>query len=162
LKFYTGHGRFPRGRGEFPPEVVEHVAKQTKSETADFGRYDWTGRTAERHRQEIRGHLGFRECSVADAGKLTDWLAANVAHAERDPGAVRDELLRKMREESFEPPTDGRLDALVAEALQSRSGPSSGRDRRREHEVRPKGVVSGRWRPCSLRRGVRRRPASGC
>lgn len=117
LKFYTRHGRFPRGRGEFSPEVVEHVAKQTKSETADFGRYDWTGRTAERHRQEIRGHLGFRECSVADADKLTDWLAANVAHAERDPGAVRDELLTKMREESIEPPTDGRLDALVAEAL---------------------------------------------
>jgi hypothetical protein len=26
LKFYTLHGRFPRGRAEFPHEVVDHVA----------------------------------------------------------------------------------------------------------------------------------------
>jgi hypothetical protein len=26
LKFYTQHGRFPRGRAEFPDEVVDYVA----------------------------------------------------------------------------------------------------------------------------------------
>jgi hypothetical protein len=26
LKFYTQHGRFPRGRSELPEDVVEHVA----------------------------------------------------------------------------------------------------------------------------------------
>jgi hypothetical protein len=29
----------------------------------------------------VREHLGFRVCSVADAGKLTGWLAGHVAHA---------------------------------------------------------------------------------
>jgi hypothetical protein len=32
--------------------------------------------------------------SVADAEKLTGWLAANVAHAERDADRVRVELLK--------------------------------------------------------------------
>jgi hypothetical protein len=85
LKFYTRYGRFPRGRAEFPDEVVEHVARQLKAPAGDFGFYEWAGRTIERHRGEIRSHLGFRECSVADADKLTDWLAATSAHAERDP-----------------------------------------------------------------------------
>jgi hypothetical protein len=83
LKFYTRHGRFPRGRGEFPDEVVEHVARQVKCSPADLGLYDWGGRSVERHRREIRDHLGFRECSVADAAKLVDWLAVNVTSAER-------------------------------------------------------------------------------
>jgi hypothetical protein len=49
-------------------------------------------RTIEYHRSQIRAHLGFRECSVADADKLTEWLAAHVCEAERRPELVRDEL----------------------------------------------------------------------
>jgi hypothetical protein len=40
--------------------------------------YDWTGRTVEYHRAQIREHLGFRECSVADAEKLTAYLAEHL------------------------------------------------------------------------------------
>jgi hypothetical protein len=86
LKYFTQHGRFPRGRAEFPDEVVDYVAKQTKTSASSLGLYDWSGRSIERHRGEIRDHLGFRECSVVDADKLTDWLAVTVAHAERDAG----------------------------------------------------------------------------
>ncbi|MEU1728304.1 DUF4158 domain-containing protein [Nonomuraea sp. NPDC005692] len=67
LKYYTQHGRLPRGRSDFPDEVVTHVARQTKTSPGSVGLYDWSGRTIERHRGEIRDHLGFRECSVADA-----------------------------------------------------------------------------------------------
>ncbi|MCA2184773.1 DUF4158 domain-containing protein [Nonomuraea cavernae] len=69
LKFYTQYGRFPRGRAEFPDEVVDYVAKQTKTSASSLGLYDWSGRTIERHRGEIRDHLGFRDCSVADANR---------------------------------------------------------------------------------------------
>src|SRR5688572_9824916 len=98
LKYFTQYGRFPRGRAEFPDEVVDYVAKQTKTPVGSLGLYDWSGRTIERHRDEIRDHLGFRECSVADADKLTDWLAVNVAHAERAPERVREELLKQCRQ----------------------------------------------------------------
>lgn len=76
LKFYTQVGRFPRGRGELPGEAVEFVARQVGVEPAELGLYEWTGRTIEYHRAQIRSHLGFRECTVADAEQLTQWLAA--------------------------------------------------------------------------------------
>ena len=83
LKFYTRVGRFPRGRGELPDEAVAVVARQVGVDPTELGFYEWTGRTIEYHWAQIRAHLGFRECSVADADKLTEWLAANVCEAER-------------------------------------------------------------------------------
>jgi hypothetical protein len=56
---------------------------------SDLGFYDWSGRSIERHRAEIREALGFRECSVADADKRTDWLVTNVTQAERRADQVR-------------------------------------------------------------------------
>ncbi|WP_433350551.1 DUF4158 domain-containing protein [Micromonospora sp. CA-111912] len=61
LKFYIWAGRFPRGRSELPGEAVGFVARQVGVEPAEFGLYEWTGRTIEYHRAQIRGHLGFRE-----------------------------------------------------------------------------------------------------
>ncbi|WP_344953924.1 Tn3 family transposase, partial [Sphaerisporangium flaviroseum] len=69
------------------------------------------------HRTQIRAHLGYRVCSVADADKLTDWLAASVAHAERNPDRVRDELLGQCRRERIEPPAPARLARIVRSAL---------------------------------------------
>lgn len=66
--------------------------------------YDFTSRTAQRHRTEIRAYTGFRECSVADAETLTSWLAEHVAAIER---RVREELLARCRTSarSSRPPT---------------------------------------------------------
>jgi len=40
LKFYTQHGRFPRGRSELPDDVVEHVAKQVRVPASEPGFYE--------------------------------------------------------------------------------------------------------------------------
>lgn len=117
LKFYTRLGRFPRGRAELPDAAVEFVAGQVGVEAAELGFYEWQGRTAEYHRAQIRAHLGFRECSVADAEKLTEWLAGEVCVAERRPSMVRDELLAQCRTERIEPPTPSRIDRVVRSAL---------------------------------------------
>ncbi|ARF52967.1 Tn3 family transposase [Streptomyces gilvosporeus] len=119
LKFYTQYGRFPRNRAELPGEAVEFVARQVQVSASELESYDWTGRTVEYHRAQIRGHLGFRECSVADAEKLTAYLAEHVAHEERRPDQVRVELLARCRVESIEPPTPGRCDRIVAAALRA-------------------------------------------
>ncbi|MFF0658732.1 DUF4158 domain-containing protein [Micromonospora tulbaghiae] len=117
LKFYTRAGRFPRGRGELPDEAVEFVARQVGVDSAELVLYEWSGSTIAYHRAQIRAHLGFRECSVADADKLTEWLAANVCEAERRPELVRDELLVRCRAERIEPPAPGRIDRIVRSAL---------------------------------------------
>jgi hypothetical protein len=81
------------------------VARQVDVDPDELAFYEWTGRTIEYHRAQIRTHLGFRECSVGDAEKLTEWLAVNVCEAERRPELVRDELLARCRAERIEPPT---------------------------------------------------------
>ena len=93
LKFYTWAGRFPRDHGELADEAVAFVARQIGVDAAELGFYDWSGRTIEYYRAQIHAHLGFRECSVTDADKLTGWLAGNVCVAERRPDLVRDELM---------------------------------------------------------------------
>ncbi len=117
LKFYTQHGRFPRGRAELLDEAVEFVAGQVEVPASELGLYDWSGRTIKFHRAQVRTHLGFRECSVADAEKLTGWLADHVALSERRPDLVHAELLARCRAESIEPPTTGRCTRIVQGAL---------------------------------------------
>ncbi|MEU0742232.1 DUF4158 domain-containing protein [Streptomyces sp. NPDC006134] len=107
LKFYTQYGRFPRGRFELPGEAVEFVARQLQVPASELDAYEWSGRTVEYHRAQIRGHLGFRECSVADADKPAAWLAEHVACKERRPEQVRVELPARCRTECIEPPTLG-------------------------------------------------------
>jgi len=117
LKFYAGYGRFPAGRSELPDEVVAFVAKQVKVPASELGFYEWSGSTIEYHRNQVREHFGFRVCSVADADKLTDWLAGHVANAERNPDRVREELARRCREERIELPAPGRVTRMVRSAL---------------------------------------------
>jgi hypothetical protein len=117
LKFYTRLGRFPRGRGELPDAAVEFVGRQVGVDPAEVGFYEWSGSTIAYHRAQIRAHLGFRECSVADADKLSEWLAVNVCKAERRPELVRDELLVRCRAERIEPPAASRIDRIVRSAL---------------------------------------------
>lgn len=117
LRFVTIYGRFPRGRGEIPDEVVEFVARQVKVPAADLGFYDWSGRTIERHRAEIRELLGLRETSLADQAEVTDWLVENVTQVERRPEQVRAELLSWCRLHRREPPSSGRINRIVRSAL---------------------------------------------
>jgi len=50
----------PAGRSELPDEVVQFVARQVKVSASELGFYEWSGRTAEYHRNRVREHLGFR------------------------------------------------------------------------------------------------------
>jgi Domain of unknown function (DUF4158) len=60
------------GRGEIPDNAVEYVARQVGVAQTEIAFYEWSGRTNRFHRNQIRGSLGFRECSVADADTVTD------------------------------------------------------------------------------------------
>jgi hypothetical protein len=55
LKFYTQYGRFPRGRFELPGEAVEFAARQVQVPASELDAYEWSGRTVEYHRAQIRG-----------------------------------------------------------------------------------------------------------
>lgn len=117
LKYFTLHGRFPRGRGEFPGEVVAYLARQVGVAPADLGFYEWSGRTFEYHRRQVRTFLGFRECTVADADKLTSWLASEVCLRERRAERIREQLLGRCRAEGIEPPAPSRVGRILGSAL---------------------------------------------
>jgi TnpA family transposase len=117
LKFILWRGRFPRGRHELADDAVAHVARQLGVAAGEFGSYDMAGRTAQRHRTEIRRYTGFRECSVADAEKLAFWLARHVAESERREDRVREDLLARCRGELIEPPSPDRVTEIVRSAL---------------------------------------------
>ena len=117
LRFYTEQGRFPRGRSEIPGSAVEYVSRQVDVAASEVAFYDWSGRTIKAHRVQIRRALEYRECGVADADKLTEWLVANVTQTQRSAERVREELLARCREERIEQPTGGRVDRIVRSAL---------------------------------------------
>lgn len=93
------------------------MARQVGVAAAEFVAYDLASRTAKRHRGEIRRYTGFRECSVADADKLIDWLARHVAESERREDRVAEALLARCRAELIEPPAPGRVTQVVRSAL---------------------------------------------
>jgi hypothetical protein len=119
LKYYTQFGRFPRSRADLPGEAVEFVAGQVKVPAAERGFYEWTGSTIEYHRSQVRAYLGFQECSVADAEKLTAWLAGTVCERTRRVDQVLGELLAQCRAERIEPPSAGRIERMVRSALRT-------------------------------------------
>lgn len=118
LKFHQLHGRFPRGRTEFPDEVVEYVARAVKVPALDLAFYEWDGRTSKAHRTDIREFTGFRECGVADAEKAAEWLAEHVCLAERRSDRVRAALLAYLKGEQIEPPARTRLQRIIGSGLE--------------------------------------------
>jgi Domain of unknown function (DUF4158) len=117
LAFFRDRGRFPRTAGEIDPSVVEELARQLAVAAPPGFAPILAGRTAERHRAEIRALAGFREASVADAALLEGWLRGQVAAV----GAVSDQLAAllqtRCRELSIEPPTVDRIDRIVRTAI---------------------------------------------
>jgi len=70
LKFFEIEGRFPRHAGEVPPAAVDYLARQLGLEAGEASRFEVVGRTAERHRTQIRDLLGFRVFSRGDEDKM--------------------------------------------------------------------------------------------
>lgn len=105
LKFYGRYGRFPRSRGELHPDAVEFVARALKADPGSVAGYDWSGRTIERHRGEIRRHFGFRVCGEDEGAKLAEFLAGDLAQRDRRYDVVREHFLAECRGRQLEPPT---------------------------------------------------------
>jgi len=82
LKFFEVEARFPEDAGEIPVPAVSYVAQQVKVPAEEWATYDWSGRAIKRHRMEIRGAFGFRECTEEDQGQLAEWLAVELCGVE--------------------------------------------------------------------------------
>ena len=79
-----------------------------------LAQYEWSGRTIEYHRAQIREASGFREPTRADEERLARWLADEVCPGELGEERQRTALLARCREERLEPP--GRIGRLLGSA----------------------------------------------
>lgn len=117
LKMFQAEGRFPRRGEDVPAAAVEAIARQVGVPAVEWRRYAWGGRTAEYHRAQIRGALGFREATLEDADALGRWLEGEIfAHDRRTDRLVlaARERCRGLR---IEPPSPERLNRLVRSAV---------------------------------------------
>jgi hypothetical protein len=117
LRFYARHGRFPDSDGDLPGEVVEFVARQVQVPSEQMPGTSSRAAPSSTYRAQIRGHFGFRECTVEDAQALEAWLAENVADADPRQEVVRDQMLDRCRKWRVEPPTKGRIGRIVRAAV---------------------------------------------
>jgi hypothetical protein len=117
LAFFRDRGRFPGATSDINRTIVEEIARQLVIEMpADFS-LDLPGRTAERHRAEIRAWLGFREATVAAAELLEAWLRDRVPAVGAVPDQLAALLETRCRELSIEAPTPDRVDRIVRAAI---------------------------------------------
>lgn len=114
LKFFEIDARFPRHGGEYPPAAVDYVARQVGVDPGVLADYDWSGRTVEYHRAQIRRALQFRRFSEEDEAKLAGWLAEEIAPVELSDERLREALLARCRSERIEPPA--RVDRILGTA----------------------------------------------
>src|SRR5690606_27427371 len=114
LKFFEIEARFSRSASEVPTAAVVYLAEQLKVDPEVFTGYEWSGRTIEYHRAQVRAAFGFREFTRGDEDKLAGWLAEEVCPVELREEQLRTALLVRCRTERIEPP--GRIDRIVGSA----------------------------------------------
>jgi uncharacterized protein DUF4158 len=117
LKFFQYAGSFPQAPQDVPLTAVDHLAQQVGVPTDTWAQYDWDSRTIERHRAQIRQHLGFREATVVDGETLVTWLCAQILPTTRRPDHLKEAVMQRCRALRIEPPTPERLDRLIRSAI---------------------------------------------
>jgi hypothetical protein len=117
FKFFQYAGYFPRAPQDVPLTVVDYLAQQVGAPTDTWAQYDWDSRTIERHRAQIRQHLGFREATVVDGETLVTWLCAQILPTTRRPDHLKEAVAQRCRDLRIEPPTPERLDRLIRSAV---------------------------------------------
>ena len=119
LKCFEHEGRFPQGDVDIPDAVVAHLGRLVDVPAEALRKYEWSGRTIEYHRTQIRSFLGFREAQAADAEEIGRWLLDEVLPHDHDLEHLRVAVYQQCRSRHIEPPTPGRIDRLVRSALRT-------------------------------------------
>jgi len=117
LKYFEHEGRFPQGEADVADAVVAHLARLVDVPAEALRKYEWSGRTIEYHRAQIRSFLGFREAQAADAEETGRWLLDEVLPHDHDLEHLRVAVYQRCRSRHIEPPTPGRVERLVHSAL---------------------------------------------
>jgi hypothetical protein len=117
LKFFAVHGRFPRSRMDLAVEVIQCIAEQIGVEAGHIDDDPSQSRSLRRHRAEIRAHFGFRKVTNKDATSLAYWLRDHAIAGNRSIDYLSNELEKRCRHLSIEPPSAGKVERIVRSAI---------------------------------------------
>lgn len=117
LKVFQYKGRFPSDQSGVPLSIVDHIAGQINVDSWIWFKYPWLGRSAERHRADIRAFYGFREATLEDGEKLEDWLVQEVLPKEHLSERIQERAFEYCRHGSIEPPGQERLKRITLNAV---------------------------------------------
>jgi hypothetical protein len=104
LKTLQYEGKFPTSQKEIPKAVVQFIARQIDVFSEELKKYKWRGRTIEYHRAAIRKRLGFDRWRKQYAGKVIDWLQANIIYKQHGHEQIKLALLKHLHRLKIEPP----------------------------------------------------------
>jgi TnpA family transposase len=116
LKTFQYEGRFPEEGRDVPVDILGFVAQQLGIGVEVVENYQWDGRTARNHKRAIRDLYGFRAIIIDDQAELRDWLMAEAMPDEHRPTYLAQLAYGRLRQLHIEPPTQGRMERLVASA----------------------------------------------
>lgn len=116
LKYFQQEGRFPEETRNVPTTVLDFIAQQLEIDPTTVNEYQWDGRTARDYKRAVREMYGFRANSIAAQDELRDWLIAEVLPDEHRHDHLVQLAYGRLRQLHIEPPTQGRMERLVASA----------------------------------------------
>ena len=120
LKAFQYEGRFPLRRDTVPVSVIGHLAAQVAVPLAAYATADWDGRSARRHRADIRAYCGYDVFTIAHEADCIDWLSAHVSSPDPTAEALTLTAYRHLRTLKLEPPLPARLRRLLQAAVRHR------------------------------------------
>ena len=120
LKAFQYEGRFPLRRDTIPVPVLAHLAAQVAVPLAAYATVDWDGRSARRHRTDIRAHCGYDVFTIAHEADFIGGLSAHVSGPDPTSEALTLTAYRHLRSLKLEPPLPTRLRRLLQAAVRHR------------------------------------------
>ena len=116
IKYFQIEGKFPSRLFDIPTVPIEYLAQQLNINSATINKYDWKGRSYDRHRQQIRSFLGCRTPTAKDAEAIADWLKREVLPFDHNPRHLRESAIDWCRHNFVELPSEGRLERIIRSA----------------------------------------------
>jgi TnpA family transposase len=120
LKAFQYEGRFPLRRDTIPVPVLAHLAAQVAVPLAAYATVDWDGRSARRHRADIRAYCGYDVFTLAHEADFIAWLSPHVSSPDPTSDALILTAYRHLRSLKLEPPLPTRLRRLLQAAVRHR------------------------------------------
>lgn len=114
LKFFQIEGRYPTNEDIFDPLMSKAIAIQLDCADINCDNYDWSNRSAERFRQEIRLLLGYKKATTVDSNKLIGWLIENILPEAPTMLQITDKVYKFLRDQRLEPFKPVQLERYIA------------------------------------------------